>query len=40
VKGYALSPSIRVEWLDGGDHSLRGRVPRAAELAALFISGQ
>jgi predicted alpha/beta-hydrolase family hydrolase len=40
VNSYTLSPSIRVEWLDGGDHSLRGRVPRAAELAAVFISGR
>jgi uncharacterized protein len=39
VKSYRLSPSIRVEWLEGGDHSLRGRLPRAAELAGMFISG-
>lgn len=40
VSGYDLSPSIRVEWIEGGDHSLRGRVPHAAGLAAMFISGQ
>jgi hypothetical protein len=38
VGGYLLSPAIRVEWLDGGDHSLRKRVADAAELAAAFIS--
>lgn len=39
VKSYELSPSIRVEWLERGDHSLRGRVSDAARLAAAFISG-
>ncbi len=37
VASYELSPRIRVEWVEGGDHSLRGRVPQAAELAASFI---
>lgn len=37
VAGYQLSPRIRVEWIDGGDHSLRGKVPHAAELAYRFI---
>ena len=23
VAGYGLSPSIRVEWIDGGDHSFK-----------------
>jgi predicted alpha/beta-hydrolase family hydrolase len=39
VASYVLSPSIRVEWMEGGDHSLRGRVAAAAELAAAFILG-
>ena len=36
VQGYALSKAIRVEWIEGGDHSLKGGLPRAIELAALF----
>jgi predicted alpha/beta-hydrolase family hydrolase len=37
VAGYTLSPKIRVEWMEGGDHSLKGRVPDAIEAAATFI---
>jgi predicted alpha/beta-hydrolase family hydrolase len=47
VGGYGLSPSIRVEWLEGGDHSLKpsagsGRteaqnVEQAVALAADFL---
>lgn len=47
VRGYSLSPSIRVEWLQDGDHSFKPRkssghterehVIRAADLAADFI---
>ena len=47
VAGYGLSPSIRVEWLEGGDHSFKpparsGRteaenVDRAVGLAADFL---
>jgi predicted alpha/beta-hydrolase family hydrolase len=37
VASYTLSPSIRIEWMEGGDHSLRKRVSDAAELAAAFI---
>jgi predicted alpha/beta-hydrolase family hydrolase len=37
VASYDLSPSIRIEWMEGGDHSLRKRVSEAAELAAAFI---
>ena len=40
VASYRLSPNIRVEWIEGGDHSLRGRVAQAAELAAGFITGK
>ncbi len=39
VASYKLSKKIRVEWLEGGDHSLRKRVADAANLAAAFISG-
>lgn len=37
VAAYELSPRIRVEWVEGGDHSLRGRVSQAAESAGAFI---
>jgi predicted alpha/beta-hydrolase family hydrolase len=47
VAGYRLSPSIRVEWLEGGDHSFKPpaksgtteaqNVERAIEAAAEFI---
>jgi predicted alpha/beta-hydrolase family hydrolase len=37
VAEYPLSPKIRVEWLQGGDHSLKGQLPRALELAAEHI---
>ena len=38
VATYPLSPTIRVEWLEGGDHTLRRRVTDAARLAADFIA--
>lgn len=38
VAAYTLSPAIRIEWLEGGDHSLKGRLPRAIDLAASFVS--
>lgn len=37
VAGYTLSPAIRIEWMEGGDHSLKGKVPDAIEAAAAFI---
>src|SRR6187397_271974 len=47
VAGYVLSPSIRVEWLEGGDHSYKPpaksvvteaqNVDRAVEAAAEFL---
>lgn len=37
VSAYVLSKAIRIEWMQGGDHSLKGNVPRAADLAATFI---
>jgi predicted alpha/beta-hydrolase family hydrolase len=38
VATYTLSPAIRIQWLEGGDHSLKGRVPEAVEAAAAYIS--
>jgi uncharacterized protein len=40
VARYSLSKSIRLEWIEGGDHSLKGGLPRAIELAAMFTFGQ
>ena len=47
VAGYRLAPSIRIEWLEGGDHSFKpparaetteaGNIARAIESAAAFI---
>jgi predicted alpha/beta-hydrolase family hydrolase len=37
VATYRLSPAIRVEWLEGGDHSLKGKIPRAIEAAAEYV---
>ena len=39
VAGYALSPAIEIAWVEGGDHSLKGGLPRAIELAAAFAAG-
>lgn len=38
VAAYTLSPAIRIEWLQGGDHSLKGKVPDAIEAAAAYLS--
>lgn len=38
VSNYTLSPAIRIEWLQGGDHSLKGKVPEAIEEAAVYLS--
>jgi predicted alpha/beta-hydrolase family hydrolase len=50
LASYKLSPSIRVEWLTDGDHSLKPRaksgvtpeenLDRAVELAAAFMTGR
>jgi uncharacterized protein len=37
---YLLSPAIRIEWIEMGDHSLKGGIPRAIEQAAAFILTQ
>ena len=37
VAGYALSPAIRIEWMQGGDHSLKGKVPEAIDAAAAYV---
>lgn len=39
VAGYTLSPAIRIEWMEKGDHSLKGRIPEAIESAAAYIGG-
>lgn len=39
VAAYSLSPSIRMEWMEGGDHSLKGKVPDALASAAAYIAG-
>ncbi|MEP6746038.1 MAG: alpha/beta family hydrolase, partial [Gemmatimonadota bacterium] len=36
IREYVLSPSIHVEWIEKGDHSLKGGLERAIELAARF----
>ena len=50
VIAYSLAPSIRVEWLPDGDHSLKpraasgategGNIQKATELAATFITSE
>lgn len=37
VLSYRLSRNVRVAWLDGGDHSLKGRLREAIGLAARFL---
>lgn len=37
VAAYKLSPAIHIEWMEGGDHSLKGKVPAAIEAAAAYI---
>jgi hypothetical protein len=41
VSGYALSPAIRVAWIEGGDHSYRPRerehLAEAVDIVAEFI---
>jgi len=42
VAGYRLSPAIRIEWLEGADHSYRPRerenIARAIDLVAHFLT--
>jgi len=38
VQSYDLSPTISIEWIEGGDHSLKGGLPRAVELGVKFIT--
>ena len=40
VSAYVLSKAVRIEWMAGGDHSLKSNVPQAVELAASFILGE
>ncbi len=39
VRDYPLAPSIRIEWIERGDHSLKGGLERAVGLAATFVLG-
>jgi predicted alpha/beta-hydrolase family hydrolase len=36
VAAYKLSPAIHVEWIEKGDHSLKGGLPQAVASAVLF----
>ena len=38
VETYDLSAAISIEWIEGGDHSLKGGLPRAIELGMNFIT--
>ena len=38
VADYPLSPAVEVAWIEGGDHSLKGGLERAIDLAARFVS--
>lgn len=40
VAAYKLSPAIRVEWVEKGDHSLKGGLPQAIASAVLFNTEQ
>ncbi|HKA01671.1 MAG TPA: alpha/beta family hydrolase [Candidatus Solibacter sp.] len=38
VAGYRISPTIRIEWLQGGQHSLKGaQLTQGIELTAGFV---
>ncbi len=37
VSAYSLSKAIRVEWIERGDHSLKGGLPQAIESARVFL---
>ena len=40
VEGYKLSPAIRIEWIEGGDHSFRNRqhVAKAISESVTFVT--
>lgn len=40
VATYTLSANLRIEWMQGGDHSLKGKVPEAIEVAAAYIQSR
>ena len=37
VADYRLSKAIRIEWIEKGDHSLKGGLPHAITTAGMFI---
>jgi predicted alpha/beta-hydrolase family hydrolase len=38
VKSYKLSSTISIEWIEGGDHSLKGGLTKAIETGVQFIT--
>ena len=38
VRTYDLSPAIEIEWIEGGDHSLKGGLTKAIEIGVKFIT--
>lgn len=38
VSAYVLAKAIRIEWLQGGDHSLKSKLALAVDLASRFIT--
>ncbi|HEY6842555.1 MAG TPA: alpha/beta family hydrolase [Thermoanaerobaculia bacterium] len=38
VKSYKLSSTISIEWIEGGDHSLKGGLTKAIEIGVNFIT--
>ena len=38
VPGYTVSPTIKIEWIEGGDHSLGRNLDRPIALGVSFIT--
>ncbi|HLJ74186.1 MAG TPA: alpha/beta fold hydrolase [Thermoanaerobaculia bacterium] len=38
VESYKLSSTISIAWIEGGDHSLKGGLPKAIETGVKFIT--
>ena len=38
VRSYKLSSTISIEWIEGGDHSLKGGLTKAVEIGVHFIT--
>ena len=41
MAGYALSPRIRIHWIEGGDHSMKkeAHIEEAVVTVADFVAG-